>query len=136
MTVTWRRSAEASVNLSVAGGASDEDALVASAQGSDGVEQLTTVPDKIDAQIFQVLRRQVRQDGIVDGVVSEFRLILFEAKASQPTLDVHDWCLTALTRAHLAARLARSLALKLALHLCPSAPVQKSLAMPLTSQSP
>src|SRR5262249_47570881 len=49
--------------------------------GGDGVEQLTAVPDNTYAKILQVLRRQTRQDGVVDGVLAECRLVLFEAKA-------------------------------------------------------
>jgi hypothetical protein len=60
-----------------------------SAQGGDGVEQLTAMPDKSDTKILQVLRRQTRQDRPVDLILAECRLILFEAKPPQPTSDVH-----------------------------------------------
>ncbi|MET4841502.1 hypothetical protein ABIF62_001997 [Bradyrhizobium japonicum] len=33
-----------------------------------------------DSKVLQVLRRQVRQDRIVDFILAECRLILFEAK--------------------------------------------------------
>src|SRR5260221_11252729 len=46
--------------------------------------------DSVDTQLFQVLRRQARQDRIVDRVLAECRLILFEAEAPQPTPDVHS----------------------------------------------
>ena len=36
-----------------------------------------------------VFRRQVRQDLLVDRVLAECRLLLPEAKAPQPTSDVH-----------------------------------------------
>jgi hypothetical protein len=52
------------------------------AQGGDGVEQLATMPNDADTQILQVLRRQVRQDGVVDLVLPECRLVAFEAKAA------------------------------------------------------
>ena len=39
---------------------------------------------------FQVFRSQARQDGFVDSVLTESLLILFEAKAPQPTGKVHD----------------------------------------------
>jgi hypothetical protein len=40
--------------------------------------------------ILQILRRQVRQDRLIDLVLAECRLILFEAKAPQPSFDVHN----------------------------------------------
>src|SRR4029077_20616010 len=42
-----------------------------SAQGSDGVEQLATIPDKSDTKILQVLRRQTRQDRVIDLILAE-----------------------------------------------------------------
>jgi hypothetical protein len=47
------------------------------------------MPDKYDAKILQVLRRQTRQDRVVDLMLAECRLIFFEAKPPQPTHDVH-----------------------------------------------
>jgi hypothetical protein len=64
------------------------------AQKGDGVEQLTPMPDNTDAKVLQILRREVRQDRIVDRVVAECRLILFEAEAPQPTPEVHCDCPT------------------------------------------
>ena len=46
--------------------------------------------DKSDTKILQVLGRQARQDRVVDLILAEYRLILFEAKAPQPTSNVHD----------------------------------------------
>jgi hypothetical protein len=60
-----------------------------SAQGSDGVKKLSAMTDKTDAQIPQVVCRQGRQDRIVDLIFAECRLVPFEAKAPQPTPDVH-----------------------------------------------
>ena len=65
-----------------------------SAQGGDGVEQLAAVPDNTYAKILQVLRCQVRQDRVIDRVLAECGLILSEAKAPQPTPDVHHRALT------------------------------------------
>jgi hypothetical protein len=48
------------------------------------------VPDAADTQILQVLRRQIRQDSLIDMVFAECPLVLFEAKAPQPTPDIHD----------------------------------------------
>src|SRR5260370_23042054 len=50
--------------------------------------------DSVDTQLFQVLRRQARQDRIVNRVLAECRLILFEAEAPQPTPDVHSGVLS------------------------------------------
>jgi len=47
------------------------------------------MPDNSDTKVLQVLRRQTRQDRVVDLVFAEGRLILFEAKTPQPTSDVH-----------------------------------------------
>ena len=47
------------------------------------------MPDKSDTKVLQVLRRQTRQDRVVDLILAECRLILFEAKPPQPTSDVH-----------------------------------------------
>jgi hypothetical protein len=71
-----------------------------SAQDSDGVEQQTAVPDLIDAKILQVLGRQSWQEPLADRVLAECRLILFEAKAPQPTSSwrSHDWSSSVLTR--------------------------------------
>src|SRR5215467_4811471 len=46
--------------------------------------------DRTNAQLLQVLRRQPRQDRIVDLILSECGLVSFEAKTPQPTLDVHE----------------------------------------------
>ena len=45
--------------------------------------------DKSDTKILQVLGRQARQDRVVDLILAECGLILFEAKPPQPTSDVH-----------------------------------------------
>jgi hypothetical protein len=42
-----------------------------------------------DAQVLQVLRRWARKNRFVNLVVAERSLISFEAKAPQPTSDVH-----------------------------------------------
>src|ERR1700746_2613776 len=47
------------------------------------------MPDRSDTKLLQVLRRQTREDGVVDVILAECRLILFEAKLPQPTSDVH-----------------------------------------------
>ena len=57
------------------------------------------MPDKSDAKILQVLRRQTRQDRVVDLILAERRLIFFEAKPPQPTSDVHEGAPGSLTPA-------------------------------------
>jgi hypothetical protein len=47
------------------------------------------MPDKRYSKILQILRRQTRQDSVVDLILAECRLIFFEAKTPQPTRDVH-----------------------------------------------
>ena len=59
------------------------------AQGSDGVKKLSAMPDNTDALILQVVCRQGRQDRLVYLIFAECRLVSFEAKAPQPTPDVH-----------------------------------------------
>jgi hypothetical protein len=60
-----------------------------SAQGGDGVQQLTPLSDKSDAKVLQIFRRQTRQDRVVDLIFAEGRLIFFEAEFPQPISDVH-----------------------------------------------
>ena len=43
-----------------------------------------------DAELLQILICQIRQDCLIDRVIAEYRLILFEAKAPQPPSEVHD----------------------------------------------
>jgi hypothetical protein len=47
------------------------------------------VPNHADAQVLQVLRRQVGQDLLADLILAECRFILFEAKLPQPSSDIH-----------------------------------------------
>ena len=48
------------------------------------------MPNGRDAKLLQVLRRQAREDRLVDLVLAECRLVLPEAQAPQPDHDVHD----------------------------------------------
>ena len=43
-----------------------------------------------DANFLQVLRREAREDPLVDLVVAEGHLVFFEAQAPQPDHDIHD----------------------------------------------
>ena len=60
------------------------------AQSSDGIEELTAVSNNRDADVFQVLRRKIRQDRFVYLVLAERCLILSKAQAPQPDHNVHD----------------------------------------------
>src|SRR5262249_52668064 len=55
---------------------------------------------KRNTNLTEVVLRQIMQDRVVDGILSECRLILFEAKAPQPTPEVHNGALALLTRNH------------------------------------
>jgi hypothetical protein len=46
--------------------------------------------NRTNADFFQVLLGQVREDPFVDLVLAESRLVFFEAKAPQPDHHVHD----------------------------------------------
>ena len=48
------------------------------------------MPDKANAQILQVLRRQAWQDLLVDRIVAECSLILCEAEAPQPIVKCSE----------------------------------------------
>jgi hypothetical protein len=48
---------------------------------------------KRDTELLQVLIRQIGQDADVYGVLAESGLVLFKAKAPQPTSKVHDGAL-------------------------------------------
>ena len=48
------------------------------------------MPECRDAKLLQVLRRQVRQDRLVDLILAECSLILSEAEGPQPYAEVHD----------------------------------------------
>jgi len=67
-----------------------------SAQSSDGIQQFAAVSYDIDAQVLQVFRRQARKNRFVDLVLAEGSLISFEAKAPQPTSEVHHGTLNGL----------------------------------------
>ena len=45
--------------------------------------------ESLDAKLLEVLRRQARQNLLVDLVLAERGLIPFETKAPQPFSDVH-----------------------------------------------
>ena len=94
ITVTWRRSARSSGDspgatgrgLHVSGGRLERPYR---AQRSDGIEELAAVSNNGDAEVLEVLRRQIGQNRLVYLILAECRLILPEAQAPQPNHDVH-----------------------------------------------
>ena len=48
------------------------------------------MPNNGDAKVLQVLRRQAWKDRPVDLILAEGLLVPFEAKAPQPTADIHE----------------------------------------------
>ena len=48
------------------------------------------MPDGRDTKLLQVLSRQIREDGLINVVLAECPLVSFEAKAPQPSAEVHD----------------------------------------------
>ena len=59
------------------------------AERGDGVEQLAAMPDRGNAKILEILRRQLRQHLPVDLVVAERRRIALKAQTLQPRRYVH-----------------------------------------------
>ena len=58
----------------------------------NGFQELET-STKWQAHLAEMIVREIAQDVGVDRVLAEYRLILSEAKALQPTSDVHDGAL-------------------------------------------
>jgi hypothetical protein len=57
-------------------------------QRGDRGQQLAPVADKVDAQILEVVGRQLAQDRGIDRVIVECRGVLFEPQPSQPIGDL------------------------------------------------
>src|SRR5262249_7212136 len=60
---------------------------------SNGLQELESSA-KRNTDLAEMILRQIVQNRVVDGVLAECRLILFEAKAPQPTSEVHEDALT------------------------------------------
>ena len=62
------------------------------------------MPERRNAKLLQVFRRQARKNRLINLILAERSLILSKAKAPQPNYDVHDGALTLVTgrasRAH------------------------------------
>ena len=59
------------------------------AERGDRVEQLAAMADQGDAEMLQILGRQLRQHFAIDLVVAERRRVLFEPQPPQPRRYVH-----------------------------------------------
>ena len=66
--------------------------LCTRAKHSNSFQELESSP-KRNADLAEMILRQIVQNRVVDGVLAEC-LILFEAKAPQPTSEVHEDALT------------------------------------------
>ena len=58
-------------------------------QSGNGREQPAPVADRRDADVLEVIRRQLRQDGRVNLVVSKALRVLAEAETAKPHADIH-----------------------------------------------
>jgi hypothetical protein len=61
-------------------------------QRGDRGQQLAPMTHEIDAQILQVISRQLAQDLGIDGVIVKCRGVLFEPQPSQPIRDLDRHC--------------------------------------------
>ena len=59
------------------------------AERDNGVKQLAPVADRCNADLPEILRRQLRQHLLIDLIVAEGRHILLEPQALQPRRYVH-----------------------------------------------
>jgi hypothetical protein len=58
-------------------------------QSCDGGEQSTTITYRNNANISQIIRRQLVQHVRIDFIVSKFLLVLTEAETTKPPADIH-----------------------------------------------
>ena len=90
--MTWRRSA-----ASTGGPGSIRQGprrlCTGSTKRSNGFQELESSAQR-NTDLAEMILRQIVQNRFVDGVLAECRLILFEAKAPQPTPEVHRNALT------------------------------------------
>ena len=63
--------------------------LFRSSELTNGFQELETSAER-ETHLAEVILREIVQDVGVYRVVVEYRLILFEAKAPQPSSEVHD----------------------------------------------
>src|SRR5215470_3320173 len=93
ITVTWRRSAASTGGARGYSIRRGPRRLCTGTKRSTGVQELESSA-KRNTDLAEMILRQIVQNRIVDGVLAECRLILFEAKAPQPTSEVHRNALT------------------------------------------
>ena len=58
-------------------------------QRSDRGEQPAPIADGSDADVLEIVRRQLRQHVCIDLVVPKIRLVLAETETAKPPADVH-----------------------------------------------
>src|SRR5262249_42187577 len=75
----------------------ETDRLCSRSERTNNFQELET-STKRKTHLAEMILREIVQDVGVDRVLAEYRLILFEAKALQPTSDVHDGALTSARR--------------------------------------
>src|SRR5262249_50251893 len=75
----------------------ETDRLCIRSERTNGFQELET-STKRKTHLAEMILREIVQDVGVDRVLAEYRLILFEAKAPQPTSNVHDGALTSARR--------------------------------------
>src|SRR5262249_53690091 len=75
----------------------ETDRLCIRSERTNGFQELET-STKRKTHLAEMILREIMQDVGVDRVLAEYRLILFEPKALQPTSDVHDGALTSARR--------------------------------------
>jgi hypothetical protein len=59
-------------------------------QRRDCRQELASIADRSDADVFEVVSRQLRQYRRIDLVVPEIRFVLFEAETTKPPADIHS----------------------------------------------
>jgi len=55
----------------------------------DRIQQLAPVPDRVDADVLEVVRRQARQHRPIDGVRGESLYVLHQIQPTQPFGNIH-----------------------------------------------
>jgi hypothetical protein len=58
-------------------------------QFRNGVQQFGPMPDKVDAEMPQIVACEAREEAAIDRVISEIWRVLLQAQAAQPHANVH-----------------------------------------------
>ena len=97
ITVTWRRSAVSRGGASPAARMPSAPAPVFGVASRLAIERSNLRRAEQNAELLQVLIREIGQDAVVYCVIAKRGLVLLKAKAPQPARHVHDT--TVLTQA-------------------------------------